>query len=229
MRHSLLGSSCSRPGTGPSLRSADRARPARPDPDGVSTFRTSEIRPGWVPPLPRGRRCSSWPDAVPGRRLPLPSGQSLHPAANPISGAPQLRGINERSRDSPVRPAPCLWPPGWDGRSLGFPLCSAPRRYRRRTTGRGRASNYATGITGPPIREFPRKVRPRVATADADVRTRGATPGQSGRRRLNNGVHVQLRDVTNADDYDPNFVHCPSETTSTKPSSTLMAVCSSMA
>ena len=28
--------------------------------------------------------------------------------------------------------------------------------------------------------------------------------------------------------YDPNFVHCPSETTSTKPSSTLMAVCSSM-
>jgi hypothetical protein len=29
--------------------------------------------------------------------------------------------------------------------------------------------------------------------------------------------------------YDPNFVHCPSETTSTEPSSTLMAVCSSMA
>ena len=29
--------------------------------------------------------------------------------------------------------------------------------------------------------------------------------------------------------YDPNFVHCPSETTSTQPSTTLMAVCSSMA
>ena len=29
--------------------------------------------------------------------------------------------------------------------------------------------------------------------------------------------------------YDPNFVHCPSETTSTEPSMTLMAVCSSMA
>ena len=27
----------------------------------------------------------------------------------------------------------------------------------------------------------------------------------------------------------PNFVHCPSETTSTEPSTTLMAVCSSMA
>jgi hypothetical protein len=29
--------------------------------------------------------------------------------------------------------------------------------------------------------------------------------------------------------YDPNFVHCPSETTSTQPSTTLIAVCSSMA
>src|SRR6476646_4758939 len=29
--------------------------------------------------------------------------------------------------------------------------------------------------------------------------------------------------------YHPNFVHCPSETTSTEPSTTLMAVCSSMA
>jgi hypothetical protein len=28
------------------------------DPNGVVTFRTSEIRPGWVPPIPRGRRCS---------------------------------------------------------------------------------------------------------------------------------------------------------------------------
>ncbi len=29
-----------------------------PDPDGVSMFHTREIRPGWVPPMPRGRRCS---------------------------------------------------------------------------------------------------------------------------------------------------------------------------
>ena len=34
-------------------------------------------------------------------------------------------------------------------------------------------------------------------------------------------------DVTN--DFHPNFVHCPSETTSTEPSTTLMAVCSSIA
>jgi len=31
---------------------------SRLDPDGVTTFRTCEIRPVWVPPLPRGRRCS---------------------------------------------------------------------------------------------------------------------------------------------------------------------------
>lgn len=29
-----------------------------PDSNGVVTFHTSEIRPGWVPPIPRGRRCS---------------------------------------------------------------------------------------------------------------------------------------------------------------------------
>jgi hypothetical protein len=52
-----------------------------PDPDGVSTFHTSEIRPGWVPSLPRGRRCPPWPNAVPDQRLPLHNGQSLHRAA----------------------------------------------------------------------------------------------------------------------------------------------------
>jgi hypothetical protein len=36
-------------GVGPSLRSAYR-RPSEPDPNGVSTFHTNEIRPGWVPP-----------------------------------------------------------------------------------------------------------------------------------------------------------------------------------
>jgi hypothetical protein len=83
--------------------------------------------------------------APPGR-MPCPAGACRFPAASPCtphphptSGAPQLRGINGGSRDSPVRSAPRLWPPGWDGRPLGLPLCSAPRRYRRRTTGRGRA------------------------------------------------------------------------------------------
>ena len=141
-----------------------------PDPDGVSTFRTSEIRPGWVPSLPRGRRCSPRPDAVPGRRLPLPGGQSLHPAPASHRRGSVLRGINEGSRDSPVRPAPGLWPPGWDGRPLGFPLCSAPRRYRQRTTGRGWALS-----TRPELRcRHNRPSNPRV-------HSQGATSCRNGR------------------------------------------------
>jgi hypothetical protein len=73
-------SSCSRRGVGPSLRSAYRARPLGPDLDGVTTFRTREQQPGWVPSLPRGRRCSSRPSRFLDRRLPLYRGQSLHPA-----------------------------------------------------------------------------------------------------------------------------------------------------
>ena len=52
---------------------------SRPDPDGVTAFRTRELRPGWVPPLPRGRRCSSRSSRLLDRRLPLLGGQSLHP------------------------------------------------------------------------------------------------------------------------------------------------------
>jgi hypothetical protein len=78
------------------------------DPDGVSTFHTSEIRPGRVPSLPRGRRCPPRPDAVPDRRLPLPNGQSLHPATTTHRRSHESRGINEGSRDSPVRPGPHL-------------------------------------------------------------------------------------------------------------------------
>ena len=60
--------------------------PSGPDPDGVTTFRTHELRPGWAPSVPRGRRCSSRPGRLPGRRLPLRSGQSLHPAELPTDG-----------------------------------------------------------------------------------------------------------------------------------------------
>ena len=49
-------SSCARRGVERSSRSAYRPRP---DPDGVSVFRTHELRSGWVPSLLRGRWCSS--------------------------------------------------------------------------------------------------------------------------------------------------------------------------
>ena len=110
----------------------------RPDPDGVSTFHTCEIRPGWVPPLPRGRRCSSRPDAVPGRRLPLPSGQSLHPAPASHRGGT----LHETSTEvHAIHPSglPLACDPRMGQRPLDVPLCSAPHCYQRRTTGRGRA------------------------------------------------------------------------------------------
>jgi hypothetical protein len=45
--------------------------PASPDPDGVTAFPTHELRPGWVPSIPRGRRCSSRLRGLLSRRLPL--------------------------------------------------------------------------------------------------------------------------------------------------------------
>jgi hypothetical protein len=56
------------------------ARQHEPDPDGVSTFRTRELRPGWVPSIPRGRRCSSGLATITSPRLPHLSGTSLDPA-----------------------------------------------------------------------------------------------------------------------------------------------------
>ena len=117
-----------------------------------------------------GTAVLSRPDAVPGRRLPHRSGQSLHPAAASHRRGSVLRGINEGSRDSPVRSAPHLWPPGWDGRPLGFPLSSAPRRYQRRTSGWGRAMS-----TRPELRD--RHSRP----SNPRVPSQGATSCRNGK------------------------------------------------
>jgi len=67
-----------------------------------------------------------------------------------------------------------------------------------------------------------------------------ADPDDRGARYLRHGRALwevrQAGDVTSNDATSrmpagcyPNFFHCPSETTSTEPSTTLMAICSSMA
>ena len=66
-------------GIGPSLRSAYRTTPG---PHRDSTFRTYELRPGRVPSLPRGQRCSHGRLQVSGRRLPHPSGNVPTPRPN---------------------------------------------------------------------------------------------------------------------------------------------------
>ena len=63
-----------------------RSHCTRPDPIGVATFRTSEIRPGWVPSRPRDGGAHPT-GRLSGRRLPLHSGQPCHPAVHPIGEA----------------------------------------------------------------------------------------------------------------------------------------------
>jgi hypothetical protein len=97
-----------------------------------------EIRPGWVPPRPRGRRCS------PGQ-MPCPASACRFPAASPFYPAPAShRGatLHEASTEvHAIHPSglPLACNPRMGRGPSGVPLCSAPRRYRQRTTGRGRA------------------------------------------------------------------------------------------
>ena len=112
------------------MRSAYRARRTRPDLDGVTAFRTRELRPGWVPSLPRGRRCSSRTEP---RAQPAPAASQrpvpLTPLQHPILRGCASRGINEGSSNSPVRPFPSpATAQDGTGRRLGFPPSFAPRR-----------------------------------------------------------------------------------------------------
>jgi hypothetical protein len=82
---------------------------ALPDPDGVSTFRMRELRPGWAPPQPRGQRCSHGrrrsprpPLAVPPRPGPAP--RSVIPSPGAL-GNEASAGVHSRS---PVRSSPRL-------------------------------------------------------------------------------------------------------------------------
>ena len=125
-----------------------------PDLDGVTAFRTRELRPGWVPSLPRGRRCSSRPSRLLDRRLPLYRGQSLHPA--PASHRARLR-LTRHQREfkqftRPTIPLACGRPDG-TGRPRAFPRASHPADQEPTThaevgTGhRARTWNYTLNIT----------------------------------------------------------------------------------
>jgi hypothetical protein len=119
-----------------------------PDPDGVSAFHTCEIRPGRVPPLPRGRRCSSRPDAVPGWRLPLPSGQSLHHNRIPPAGSANTghqRGFTRFI--PPVCPSPVAPRMGREALGLSPVLRTPPLPAAHDRAGSGR--EHAPGTTRP--------------------------------------------------------------------------------
>ena len=112
------------PGIGPSSRSA--YRPQRFGPR--RGFRVPHVRAatGVGALLPRGRRCSSRPRRLTGRRLPLRSGQSLTPPHHPTAGI----SLNEAStRVHTFRPSglplACGHPDG-TGRPWAFPRASHP-------------------------------------------------------------------------------------------------------
>jgi hypothetical protein len=91
----------------------------RPDLDGVTAFRTHEQRPGRVPSVPRGRRCSPRPGTVPGRRPPhlssnVPAPRLRHSTWQGFTS----RGINEGSSNSPVRSSPRPPRLGWNEQPL---------------------------------------------------------------------------------------------------------------
>ena len=103
-RHSLLGHPT--PAKGSALLTVGPLA-QRPDPDGVTAFRTHELRPGWVPPVLRGRRCSSRTEArsqptpaAPPRLVPKPR-HSIPPYEAPLHEA-----SNRGSSHSPVRSSP---------------------------------------------------------------------------------------------------------------------------
>ncbi len=132
-----------------------------PDPVGVTTFHTHELRPGWVPPRPRGRRCS------PGR-MPCPTGACRITAAcpntplpHPIGGAPLYEASTKVHAIHPSG-LPLAGNSRMEREPLGFPSGFAPRRYQRRTPRAGPGSEHAPGTTPPtshrpPISESTRK------------------------------------------------------------------------
>ena len=150
-RHSLPRSSVPRWGDWAFLTVGLPAPARGPDPIGVPTFHTHEMRPGWVPPVSRGRRCSPGRLEIPGRRLPLLSGQSLHPA--PATHRPRLTHNETSTEVHAIHPSglPLARDPRMEQGSFGFPPSFAPRRYQRRTSRvgpghRAQAWDYASGI-----------------------------------------------------------------------------------
>ena len=174
----------SRQGIPPLLRSA--CRPQVPDPDGVSTFRTHEIRPDWAPSVLRDQRCSHEPGGVPG---PPPAALLRHGSCTPaLPSSIQGRIFTEHQSRvhtcSPARPSPHLWPPD-DSGALGlYPgLRTRASRTRARTPGQGQAQSTSLELhhrhlrhASPPSCEFTRTCATSCRTTTRSSSTAGAGP-----------------------------------------------------
>jgi len=122
---------------------------------------------------PEAQRCSHDRSDLSGRRSPpLPAARPYHPGPHPISGAVHYGASSRVHSRSPARSSPRLVVPLDGSEALGlFPGLRTPagRTCGARQSGDGHRAltrNYASDIVGPPFREFPRNVRPRVARSD---------------------------------------------------------------
>ena len=141
-RHSLPGRPVPARESGfPYGRLAGGAQAAPPDPDGVSTFRTHEIRPGRVSSLPRGRRCSLRPSGCPWS--PSAAFQRLAPATPVLPPTRDVRLTRHQQGFRVIHPSglPLACGAQSERAPSGFPLSFAPGRYQPRTSGRGRVWN----------------------------------------------------------------------------------------
>jgi hypothetical protein len=95
-----------------------------------------------------GTAVLSWPDAVPGQRLPLPSGQSLPPRTHNPSRGSAITGHQRRFTrfTRPACPSPVI--PGWDGNPRAFPCAPRPAVTGSARQG-GTGREHAPGTTRP--------------------------------------------------------------------------------
>ena len=128
-----------------------------PDLDGVSAFRTHELRPGWAPSVPRGRRCSSrtgfaaQPAPAASRRPVLQPRSSIHRAGLRLTR--HQRGFTRFTRFArPVFPSPAAArmerAAAWAFPELRTPPTKSRTTHVEAGTGhRARTWNYTLNIT----------------------------------------------------------------------------------
>jgi len=106
-----------------------------------------EIRPGWVPPLPPGGRCSPGRMPCPAVGCRFPAASPCTPHSHPIAGL--LFTGHERKFTRFTRPA-CPWPvtPGWDRDPWAFP-CAPHSAVTGSARQGGAGHEHAPGTTRP--------------------------------------------------------------------------------
>lgn len=98
----------------------------RRDPTGIATFRMHKTRPDWVPSRPRDGGAQPDRMALPGRRLPLRSGQSCTLLEQPPCRAPDNEASNEGSLAFTRPVFPRRWSPDGTGTLGLLPWASHP-------------------------------------------------------------------------------------------------------